>query len=260
LAPAVPSPPQDAVRRAPEILSRTGSLPEVHHARVTQAVQGIAEAARQAQHDILWQIDLLARSERHSIEDLAREVPRLVGGAIATVRAAVQQTRLALQKSADAQIASIKNHQEHIGTDFAAVRQTVMADMHQHLQQSSAKLKQADTALQAAYGGDILKEARTAIEAIPDSGELHTIALKDDPAPKPQPVERPANIEQAGEDIDRGLRNAAGKNDLLVWTAQMRCLTSSSSRRKGSRRPRKQALRSSAARQAAPSSRASRSA
>lgn len=223
--PAIPAPPQSAVRRSAEILARTGSTPEVHHALVAQAVLRVTEAARVAQRDIVWRVGNLALNTRMSIEDMALEVPRLVGGAIGVVRAAVRETLAAVRASAGAQISNIEANSGRIVSDFAATRTQVMGDIRSHLRDGSAALKAADDKLQAAFSSH-LPRAGAAVAAIPESGMLTTIPLPPrrgagggtGGAPAaPAAAVRPGNLEEAAEDIRSALHATAGKHALRIW-------------------------------------------
>ena len=219
--PLVPAPPRDAVRRSGEILARTGSTPELLHAQVEQAVMRLADTARTAQRDIIFRIEMLGRDTGHSIDQIAREVPRIVAGAVGIVRAAAATTLREITESADAQIKAIGDHHAQIDDDYAATRTQVMTDVHQNLIHGSDALRAADTALQAAFS-ETLPQARTSIETIPDAGVVMPILLRDQIGGAPAAEARPANLEQASEDIIKALRDTANKPSVQVWQ-DVRC-------------------------------------
>ena len=220
--PTGPDPPEAAIQRREEILARTGSTPEVHHGLVAQAVLRVVEAARTAQRDIVWRVGNLALNARMSIEDIALEVPRLVGNAIGIVRAAVRETRAAITTAADAQIAYIDANKDRINSDTTANRTQVMGDIRTHLREGSDALRKADEALQGEFDAH-REEAATQIQQIPETG-LFSHAGAGPPGRGRETAAaaragrgRPAQPRGSGTAINAALIETGGKDSLLIW-------------------------------------------
>ncbi|QEI13341.1 amidohydrolase family protein [Cellvibrio japonicus] len=87
--PYVASAPAQAIERRDEIIKRTGSPPELHHARVRQTVEQVAQAARDAQRRMVWTISNIARDSRLSIEQMAGEIIAATSAAVAQINGAI---------------------------------------------------------------------------------------------------------------------------------------------------------------------------
>src|SRR5262249_34265170 len=183
---------------------------------------------------IVLQIELMAHGTAHSIEALAREVPRLVAGAIATVRAAIGQASGELATETKKQMDQIRAHEEQIDTHAEDTRNNLMNEMHTRLLNSSQTLQKADKELQAAFAGKDLEEASKAIIAVPE-GAFHLIELPplpgesdEGPDTDKKPAKPPANekearrrgihdVPSAAQVIDQELRDKKGKDRLGIW-------------------------------------------
>ena len=108
--PLVPPPPNRAQRRRETLLKQTGMTPESHHAGVQQGMNRVADLARSAQRQLVFQVGGIAASTRSEIERLAGRVPGIVGGAVARVIAANKTVRDAVAKDARDQIYLVASH------------------------------------------------------------------------------------------------------------------------------------------------------
>jgi hypothetical protein len=141
-SPLVPSPPASALRRAAEILRSTGSTPEGHHAQVQRAVDGVADRARAAQRNVIFEVGGLASDTRHSIELLAERIPGVVGSGVARIRAAAAAAITDVDTFADAQIRAIAAHKARIDAGLTTRGQDTELQLHRMLMEEAPKVLQ----------------------------------------------------------------------------------------------------------------------
>ncbi|MGC1494424.1 MAG: hypothetical protein WA790_01355 [Sulfitobacter sp.] len=77
-SPIVRAAPADAQTQASDIIRDTGTSPSQHHANIQSAVFRVSEATRNAQRDLVQNVDSIATNTRWSIEEMAIQVDGIV--------------------------------------------------------------------------------------------------------------------------------------------------------------------------------------
>lgn len=174
VSPRIPSPPKESIKRSAEIRRRTGSPPEMHHAKIHQAVLSIVDAARQGQRQVVWRISMLANDSRLSLEQMADEILGFVGGCVRRVRSGVTQAKQKITTAVDAQLEHLLSNEILVGEQLTENKQNSQDRMHELLLQESDALNEAHTQLQAEFQ-PYLSSAQANIRAIPQNGEAYHI-------------------------------------------------------------------------------------
>jgi len=179
--PYVPSPPKAALVRRDEILERTGSPPEYHHALVRQGVQRTAQAARDAQRRMLFNIGNLGMNTRISIEEMAVEVQGVTAAAVKQINDAVDQSMRDIDRSSADEQAHITAQNIKTGEELQASRDRIMLDITADLMEGSEEIRQAAEIAEGRFNEKI-PQAVGYINAIPGTG----VAAQLPPPPNPQ--------------------------------------------------------------------------
>ncbi len=179
--PYVPSPPKAALVRRDEILKRTGSPPEYHHALVRQSVQRTAQAARDAQRRMLFNIGNLGMNTRISIEEMAVEVQGVTAAAVKQINDAVDQSMRDIDRSSADEQAHITAQNIKTGEELQASRDRIMLEITADLMEGSEEIRQAATIAEGRFNEKI-PQAAGYINEIPTSG----VAGQLPPPPNPQ--------------------------------------------------------------------------
>ncbi|HED40811.1 MAG TPA: hypothetical protein ENJ13_10330 [Chromatiales bacterium] len=179
--PYVPSPPKAALIRRDEILKRTGSPPEYHHALVRQSAQRTAQAARDAQRRMLFNIGNLGMNTRISIEEMAVEVQGVTAAAVKQINDAVDQSMRDIDLSLAKEQAHITEQNIKTGEELQASRDRIMLEITANLMEGSEEIRQAAEIAEARFNEKI-PQAAGYINDIPTSG----IAAQLPQPPNPQ--------------------------------------------------------------------------
>ncbi|MEW5755365.1 MAG: hypothetical protein AB1810_03600 [Pseudomonadota bacterium] len=150
-APRVPPPPQEAIKRSAEIRTRTGSPPEMHHAKVEQAVLRVVETARASQRQIVWRVGILARDTRLSIDQLANEILGFVAHCVGRIRSAIDTAKTDITSVVDGQIEHISTQGQLTDEALRQSQRDSQAEVHEVLLSQSDELNEAHTTLQQEF-------------------------------------------------------------------------------------------------------------
>ncbi len=170
VTPWVFSPPTQAIERRNEIIKRTGTSPEQHHANVRQATERATEAARTAQRRMVWQLGNVARSTRISIEDMAEEIPKVTASAVKQIKDAVKKAGKDITESAKAESDHIANAKVLTGKQLETSQNTTKVDIVKQLKSASVDVQQLYDIAIGQFNNRI-GEAKASISAVPASGK-----------------------------------------------------------------------------------------
>ncbi len=186
VAPRVPAPPKEALKRSGDIRQRTGSPPEMHHAKIQQAVLRVVDAARDSQRQIVWRTNNLARDTRGAFDEIARDILAFTGGCIRRIRDAVTTAKQELTTAIDAQLEHLSTHTLRTGDELTEGRKQGEQAVHDELFNNQQELGQYHLELQQEFTPYLLA-AQTNILNINTNGEAYHITP---PAygPNPPPV------------------------------------------------------------------------
>ncbi len=176
--PPVAAPPKGVVARSQDILKETGLTPEVHHARVQQALSRVTEAAGQAQREVVWRVQGLAQDTRISMEELAAEIPGVVAGALAWLGREMDAAETQIRAAAKAQIDHIHTHKAKSGEELRKNQNRVATEVREILLKDNEPLRQADRLIQQRFGGYV-RQAQGQVRQLPATGKVQ-------PLPKPE--------------------------------------------------------------------------
>lgn len=224
VAPRVPSPPKEALKRSGDIRQRTGSPPELHHAKIQQAVLRVVDAARDSQRQIVWRTNNLARDTRLSFDGLAAEILAFTGGCIQRIRSAVSSAKQELTTALDDQLAHLSSWGQSTDEDMTQARQDAQQEVHDELFNNQQELSQYHLELQQEFTPYLL-EAQSNILNLNLWGEAYHItppAYGANPPPVPegepnQSVVPPGprkSLKKAHDDLTLQLQTEAGANAL----------------------------------------------
>ncbi|WP_134498139.1 hypothetical protein [Microvirga pakistanensis] len=194
----VPPPPASAVRRTSEILRATGSTPAGHHAQIQRALDSVADRARAAERNVIFQVGGIAADARHSIEALAQRIPSIVGGGVARIKATAAAVVADINAHADAQIQAVLNHKYKDKAGLAERGKDTEVSMHKMLMQEAPRvLKDAKAAMDAEVDG-LAAEAGNRIDRIKSGTKPAAM----DTGVAPDPSAKPADmaIPDSGKD------------------------------------------------------------
>ena len=173
--PDVPSPPKPAMERREEVIKRTGSPPELHHAQVRNAVERVSQAARDARRQMLWQVSNTARETRLSIEDKALAIKRATSAAVGAINAAIGVA----VENIDA---AGKKEAEFIKAKKAAIKEEVLKNKDANtltiankLREGANAIKKLDEKAKKQFEPK-MKIAQAKIKTVPAAGSVAPIA------------------------------------------------------------------------------------
>lgn len=201
--PYVPSPPKVALVRRDEILERTGSPPEYHHALVRQSVQRTAQAARDAQRRMLFNIGNLAMNTRISIEEMAVEVQGVTAAAVKQINDAVDQSMRDIDRSSADEQAHITEQNIKTGDELQASRDRIMLEITAQLTEGSEAIQEAAAIAEERFEAKI-PQAVDYINAIPTSGIAAQLPLP------PNPQAASGGGDQSSDSSDGGSSESSG--------------------------------------------------
>lgn len=173
--PYVGSAPPQAIERRDEIIKRTGSPPELHHAKVRQSVEHVAQAARDAQRRMVWAIGNVAKDTRISIEEMADEIMAAASAAVAQINGAIDTAMADIDTAAQERTDYMDDCTLLTGDDLEANRNFTNEMIATSLTSGSENV----TALNEVATGRFdtyLGEAEGKIFAIPEGGTVGRIA------------------------------------------------------------------------------------
>lgn len=188
VAPQVPSPPRAALERGAQIRARTGSPPEVHHARVSQALLGVVEAARAAQRQAVWRIERLAGDTWASIDRLADELEGVMADAIGQVDVAIGQAHTEIDGLVGEILKYLKDSTVIDGERLQSAQIDLTQQVQARLVNGSVELQGLHAQLVGAFD-PLLNQAKSNVKRIPLSGVASPIEL---PPQAPAPPAGPA--------------------------------------------------------------------
>lgn len=199
--PYVGSPPPQAIQRRDEIIKRTGSPPELHHAQVRQAAEHVAQAARDAQRRMVWQLGNIAKDTRISIEVMASEILKVTSAAVAEINAAIEVAISDVGMAAEDEADHIQTCGALTGDQLEQSRNDVTVQLTTYLTQGSADVEALNEVSRGRFD-NFLGQAEAKIFAIPDTGAVGRIPAP--PAPPAPPShstssEPPPHVPQEGE-------------------------------------------------------------
>lgn len=194
-SPRVPSPPREAIKRTDEIRRRTGSPPEMHHAKIQQAVLRVVDVARAGQRQIVWRAGILAQDTRLSMEQLGQEILGFVGHCVRRVRDAISQAKTDIEGIVDTQLDHIFTQGELTGEALTQSQRDSQADVHDTLLAESEELTRLHTDIQAEFE-PYLMQAQYNTRMIPNAGVVLHV---DPPAGSESAPAAPASTSTSGE-------------------------------------------------------------
>lgn len=187
VAPRVPSPPKEAIKRSGDIRQRTGSPPEMHHAKMQQAVLRVVDAARDSQRQIVWRTKNLGRDTRSSFNEIAHDILAFTGGCIQRIRDAVTTAKQELNAAIDSQLEHLSTHTLRTGDELKEGRKQGEQEVHDELFNNQQELGQYHLELQQEFTPYLLA-TQTNILNININGEaFHIIPPAYGPNPPPVP-------------------------------------------------------------------------
>lgn len=208
--PYVASAPPQAIERRDEIIKRTGSPPELHHAKVRQSVEQVAQAARDAQRRMVWLVGNIAKDTRISIEEMADEIMAATSAAVAQINGAIDTAMADIDSAALERTDYMDSCTLLTGDELEANRNFTNEMIATNLTSGSEAVTQLNDVATARFD-TYLGEAENKIFAIPDEGAVGRIANPssgggsgDSGDPPPQPGDRTADyqiMEHADENL-----------------------------------------------------------
>jgi len=175
--PYVPSPPLQAIQRREEIIKRTGSPPELHHAQIRQTAENVTQAARDAQRQMIIRVGYIARNTRISIEDMADEVWKATQSAIGSINGSIDKAIDKINQSAKDEIAHVKKKHVIEGENVQQTRDNTVLQIYKELTDKSKKIKEAEAVADALYEQKV-PTAEQLVKSVPEQGRVGRIALK----------------------------------------------------------------------------------
>lgn len=229
VAPRVPAPPPAAIKRAGDIRQRTGSPPELHHAKIQQAVLRVVDAARGGQRQIVWRTNNLARDTRQSFNDIALEILAFTAGCIKRVRQAVAGAKQEMTRALDAQLEHLQTWGSRSEEELSQGREQAQQEVHEELFRNQTELSQQHLELQQEFTPYLL-DAQTNILNINQWGEAYHITpppygANPPPVPEGQPNQSSVppgprkSLSTAHSDLTSALKTMAGSNPLGFYHA-----------------------------------------
>jgi hypothetical protein len=168
--PFVPSPPAPAIERRAEIIKRTGSPPELHHAQVRQSVERVAQAARDAQRRMIWLIGNAAKDTRISIEEMALEIRKATAAAVAQINAAIGVAVEDIKTSAQKETEHIHANKVLVAEKLQESRDSTMVKIFNDLKSGSQEIEAANKVIRASFDAK-LNQAPAKFQPIPTTGK-----------------------------------------------------------------------------------------
>lgn len=229
VAPRVPAPPKEALKRSGEIRKRTGSPPEMHHAKVQQTVLRIVDAARDGQRQIVWRTGNLAKDTHLSLYQMADQIMSFVSSCVRRVKDAVQSAKGDLTQAVDAQLEHLSTHTNLTGEALTESRKSSQQDVHDELFRNQEQLSTYHTELQQEFTPYLL-EAQTNVMDINKNGEaFHIVPPAYGKNPPPVPEGQPnsstvppgprKSLKKAQKELTTKVASMAGSNALGFYHA-----------------------------------------
>jgi len=176
VAPRVAAPPKEAIKRSDEIRKRTGSPPEMHHAKVQQMILRIVDAARQSQRQIVWRTKNLAKDTKLSFFEMANEVLAFVGGCISRIRSTVRDAKRDLTLAIDAELDHMSTVGTLTGDELRQSRDSGQLASETRLLENQTTLTNYNTQLIGQFQ-PYLSQAQMNVRQIDLNGEAYHISL-----------------------------------------------------------------------------------
>ncbi|HWV14421.1 MAG TPA: hypothetical protein VN030_03235 [Cellvibrio sp.] len=172
--PRVPSPPAQAIARRQEIIKRTGNSPEQHCANIRQSVESAAQAARDAQRRMVWQLGNIGRDSRISIENMADEIPKATAAAIGQINAAIKQASKDINDYALAETNHISKEKVLTGEKMEESRTSTTVTVTKKLIAAGDEVKKLDAIATGQFNARI-GQAKANVSGLPKSGVAPTL-------------------------------------------------------------------------------------
>jgi len=175
--PYIPSPPLEAIQRREEIIQRTGSPPELHHAQVRKAAEDVTQAARDAQRQMIIRVGYIARDTRISIEDMADEVWKAARSAIGSINGAIDGAITRIEQSAGDEIQHVKDAHVVQEGNVQETRDNTVLEIYGQLKENSTAIREAEAIADQRFEAKV-PTAEGFIRAVPDQGRVGRLASK----------------------------------------------------------------------------------
>jgi len=172
--PYVASAPPQAIERRDEIIKRTGSPPEMHHAKVRQSVELVAQAARDAQRRMVWAIGNIAKDTRISIEAMADEIMKATSAAVGQINGAINTAMTDIESAAIERMEYLDEATILTGEDLEANREFTNQAIAAELMAGSESVTELDEKATDSFEGYVEQGAEK-IRAIPGQGDVEPI-------------------------------------------------------------------------------------
>ena len=223
--PFIPSPPKPAIERSKEIVQKTGSPPELHHAQIRQAVQRVSDVARNSQRQVIWRINLLAGDARLSFFEIAAEISRNVRSAIGAINGAIRATKRQIDDLVTGIERHFREHEALVGDELRESQENRSREVRDALLEGNTDLQQAHQELQTEFNR-YLNPAKTNIRRIGTDGVVTLVegppgvsagGSTNAPSPSttpspPAPAGEQKNMTAVQEDIDARYGRLEGNN------------------------------------------------
>ena len=178
--PFVGSPPKPSMERRDEIQKSTGYTPEMHHAKVRDAVQRTTQQARDAQRQMVIRVEGLARDSSWSAEQLAEEIPDVVAAAIAFIDRKIVATKSAVTAAGDQYAGHIRNHGVLVGEQLEQSRKETTTRIMGELTQGAEHIEEANRVIQQQFDNRLGK-AEGIVRNLPVTGTAPRIPAPSKP-------------------------------------------------------------------------------
>jgi hypothetical protein len=186
VSPYVPGPPPQALKRREEILKRTGSPPDLHHAKVRQLTEQVTQAARDAQRRMITRLNMMGRDSRLSIEKMADEIAQATSAAVAQINVAIERATVGVNQAAQVRQNYLDTATMLVGTELEKHRDQVTVNIANSLREGSAAVRALDQRAQAEFTGYVA-QARAGINQVPTAGKGERIPNPPRPPGAPPP-------------------------------------------------------------------------
>lgn len=172
--PYVASAPPQAIERRDEIIKRTGSPPDLHHAKVRQNVELVAQAARDAQRRMVWAIGNIAKDTRISIEEMADEIMAAASAAVAQINGAINTAMTDIELAAVERMDYLDESTILTGEELEANRDFTNQAIATELMAGSESVTALNDVATESFDGYVEQGAEK-IRAIPGQGDVEAI-------------------------------------------------------------------------------------
>ncbi|MBX2796845.1 MAG: hypothetical protein KTR31_04225 [Myxococcales bacterium] len=167
-APTIEQPPPLSSQQTQNIRTTTRLTPDEHHDRVRQGINRLSRLAHRAQLDIIHLVESASEGAYGRIHEIARRIPGVVGGAIASVRASLDATIAEVDAVAEAQVAAIGEREEGSQSAADAREELTLEGVEQAIATSNPQMVGAWEAVKA----DVMQAAQPFADEIRGTPQL----------------------------------------------------------------------------------------